>query len=165
LNNRTPGFPNPIAVLLVGLGMLFGACSVLSPPPPVHGSPEATFRAFIREMEQGDFSGAYRYFSPGTRKRYKLNHFHGLMNRTVAGRLLQWKIRNWTIRSIQKKAPDRAYVIMGSPAKAERTSRYELVRTTIDGGPRAWRIRFFLADELGMPRADESFLFSPGDEE
>ncbi len=116
-------------------------------------------------MKEGKFSDAYRYFSSDTRKRYKLNHFHGLMNKTRAGKLLQWKIQNWTVKSVNKESPRRVFVTMAPPNKDDPKNRYELIRETTDDGKQYWRIRFFLADELGMPRSDETYLFTPSDEE
>ncbi len=148
-----------IPALLGSALLVLTGCALFSPPPPSHGSPGETFRAFVREMERENFSSAYRYFSRDTKKRYKLNHFHGLMNRTRAGKLLQWKIKHWTIKSVEQNAPDRAVVIMASPSDPEKTNQYELVRETTEEGKRFWRIRFYLADELGIPRVDEEQIF------
>ena len=148
-------------IFLAGMFLLSGGCETT---PPIHKSAKATWQAFTDEIQDENFSKAYRYLSADTRERYKLNEFHGLLKKTRAGRLLRWKLNNWTIRDVQTRGPDRAFVILASP-DGERQNRYELVRTTTDQGKHSWRIRYYIADEMNIPRRDEDMLFNRTEEQ
>ncbi len=141
--------------LTAGIGILLSACVS---GPPVHTSAKSTFQAFVEEINNENYSKAYRYLSSDTRERYKLNEFHGLLKKTRAGRLLRWKLNHWTIRTIRTRGSDRAFVILAAPG-GERQNRYELIRTTTEQGKRAWRLRYYIADEMNIPRRDEEMLF------
>ena len=106
-----------------------------------------------------NYSAAYRYLSEDTKKRYTLNEFHGLLEKTQAGRLLRWKLKNWSIREVQRTGANRAYVILSDPDGAKQ-NRYELLRVPTEGDKQTWRIRYFIADEMNIPRSDERMIFS-----
>lgn len=151
-------------LLVIGLALLI----LLGCPssPPVHKSARATFNAFTKHVKNGDYSRAYRYLSTDTQKRYKLNEFHGLLKKTRAGRLLRWKIEHRTIERVRTKGNNRVLIHLDGPG-ADRMDQYELIRETTSGGKRAWRLQYYIADEMNIPRADEELLFknSGGDDQ
>lgn len=104
--------------------------------------------------------------SSDTQERYKLNHFHGLFNKTEAGRLLKWKLKNWEIQDVERVEKDRAFVTLADPEHSDRRNKYEVIKQETKEEGNVWRLRFFLADELDVPRSTEVHYFgSSGEEE
>lgn len=149
-------FRKAIAGIFVSSLLFLTACPIT--PPPEAETPRDAFEGFTEAILAEDYARAYRFLSEDTRDRYPQNDFTGLFTLSAAGPLLTWKLDRWNIRDIRRETPRRAYITLVGP-EGEGQSEYEMVREDVSGDDRAWRIRFYLADELNMPRRDEDSLF------
>ncbi len=168
MNKLTPALRADWSASLFFLSFLltgtFSLIACRTPPTPTHESARSTFSSFRNEVMNESYSSAYQYLSEDTKKRYTLNEFHGLLEKTRAGRLLRWKLKNWTIREVRRTGENRAYVILADPNDKHR-NRYELVRVSTERDRQAWRLRFYISDEMNIPRSDERMLFSNTEEQ
>lgn len=81
-----------------------------------------------------------------------------MMTQTRAGTILRWKAQNAKISEVSRNG-NSASVTLKLPDGPESRMVYEVVRSKNKNGNQTWKIRYFLADDLNLPRGDEQYLF------
>lgn len=153
-------------VQAVGLGALLAlvltlpACRTLPQPT----TPEGTFESFRGAIRAERYGNAWDLFTKDTQARYSSEEFAMLFVKTKVGPLVEYKLRTWTPSGSPGTGDGgKAVLALRHPLHPERTSRFEFVTEgKLEGSdePR-WAMRFFLVDELGMPRPDEERISRP----
>jgi hypothetical protein len=108
-----------------------------------------------------DFARAYSLLSKESRKRYSYGEFMNLLSLTKAGYMLRFMITDWNIARIDyTDGGARAEVVYSHFAWPEYRNHLFFIREADKDGKGRWRVDFYFADVLGMPRNDEDNLLT-----
>lgn len=136
-------------------------CSIFYPKPAQpkdrQEAPVIAYNQFREHLKIKKYDKAYALFSKDTQERYKFWEFSMMMASTRFGQLLLGFLGTWTVGDA-RMAPDgmRAEIDISHPKHAELRKKVEMV---YEEDTKSWRLRFTLAWALGMPEADERYLF------